>query len=222
MNALLDLIHFCQPDLQQKKTFKPFRALFRQAGKARELQIEEATLIKYLVGAALEDYRTHLVERRLKEEAAYFSLLNKKLATRLQKKYQLIGDFLVRVRKKKALRYLQKKQKNIQKVLDQGDVDPSKLHALRQALKQLNYNITSLFGQQQNKFASKVDALTVLLGQWHDAQVIQEHLAEATANTSGLAPATINQLEEMKSNQAADRDALFNQIKVALLKENPL
>jgi len=216
MNALLDLVHFCQPDLQQKKTFKPFRVLFRQAGKVRDLQVEEAILKQYLGDAALPDYRTHLTEHRLREEAVYFSLLHKKRGLRLQKKYRLIAAFLARVKRKKAVRYLKKKQYKIKSMLDQGDAHPPQLHALRKALKQFNYNHTSVFEGQHNTWATHLDALTVLLGQWHDAQVIQEHLAEVTAKTTGLDPATINHLEKVKTNLAADQDALFNQIKEAL------
>ena len=41
LNALFDLIYFCENNFKQKKTFEPLKFIFRQAGKVRELQLEE-------------------------------------------------------------------------------------------------------------------------------------------------------------------------------------
>ena len=49
LNAFFELINFYSKDFKRKKTFKPFKLIFRQAGKVRELQVEEAILRKYFL-----------------------------------------------------------------------------------------------------------------------------------------------------------------------------
>jgi len=51
-----------------EKKIKPLKLIFRQAGKVRELQIEEAMLRKYFINNLLKDYRASLKKLRLKDK----------------------------------------------------------------------------------------------------------------------------------------------------------
>jgi hypothetical protein len=85
-NALFELINFCSKDFKRKKLFKPFKLIFRLAGKVRELQVEEAMLKKYFTGNLLTDYRNSLKKLRLQEQENYFTIRNKKFAAQLKKR----------------------------------------------------------------------------------------------------------------------------------------
>src|SRR5688572_32167235 len=78
LNAILKLISFCAQDLNREKTFKPFKKVFRKAGKVREIQVEEKMLKKYLPKNSLKRYRKRLKKRRSKAQKIYFKLVNKK------------------------------------------------------------------------------------------------------------------------------------------------
>src|SRR4030095_9185250 len=92
LNALFDLIDFCCKDFKRKKTFKPFCKIFRQAGKVRELQIEEAIVQNYCNHSCLIDYQNKLKLQQLKEELDFFLIVKKKLINRLNKKFKVIDS----------------------------------------------------------------------------------------------------------------------------------
>jgi hypothetical protein len=72
LNSIFDLIHFCSNNFKQKTTYKPFKSIFRQAGKVRELQIEAAMLKKYFQNNVIKDYGKSLKRLRLKGEEDFF------------------------------------------------------------------------------------------------------------------------------------------------------
>src|SRR5436190_20764312 len=65
LNALFDLIDFCSKDFKRKKTFRPYHKIFRQAGKVRELQIEETIVQNYCNEHCLVDYQNKLKLQQL-------------------------------------------------------------------------------------------------------------------------------------------------------------
>jgi CHAD domain-containing protein len=44
LHALFELLEHCHDNFKMKRLFKPFRHLFRQTGKVREIQVEEELL----------------------------------------------------------------------------------------------------------------------------------------------------------------------------------
>ena len=77
VNAFLHLIFYAVGDFNRKKIFKPFKAIFRQAGKLREVQVEEAMLKKYAFNSLLTEYRRDLKKLALQEQKDLVQLLNK-------------------------------------------------------------------------------------------------------------------------------------------------
>jgi len=120
LNALFELVNFCAKDFKREKTFEPFKLIFRQAGKVRELQLEEAMLKKYLSNNPLNNYRSYIKKLLLKEQSDFFLMVNKIPAARLKNKYDRIVPFLSEVDNKKANRYLEKKENSIKKLLGQS------------------------------------------------------------------------------------------------------
>ena len=211
LDAFFALLKFCFKDFKRKKTFKPFKQIFLQAGKIRELQIEEEMLKKYLPDISLHDYLNYLKRLRLKEQEAFFSIVNKKMAVRLKHKYHEIVPLLSKVNNKKVNRYLEKKITKIKELIGQGNLQAAWLHELRKRLNMLKFNRKSLSLEKQNISILKKDDFTMLLGQWHDSQVIMTHLNK-TMETAGLNPKEIIQLEKLKIKLSSDSETVLKKI----------
>jgi CHAD domain-containing protein len=65
LNALFDLIEFSSTKFRRKKVIKPFKTIFKQAGKVRDLQIEEASFKKHMQDDLLVAFRAKLDKRQL-------------------------------------------------------------------------------------------------------------------------------------------------------------
>src|ERR1043166_9475588 len=66
LKALFKLAGFCLNDFDRKKIFRPLKQLFRQAGKVRETQLEEAIIKKHAIRRLPQKYLELLQRRRLK------------------------------------------------------------------------------------------------------------------------------------------------------------
>jgi CHAD domain-containing protein len=213
LNALFDLLDFSSKKLGRKKMIKPFKVIFRQAGKVRELQIEEATFKKYIQDDLLIEYRTKLIKRQAKEKKLFFALLNDKTKTELKKKYDKIIPFLSKIDQEKVEEYILMKEAEIKDFLAQPHLEIEQLHELRKLLKIYYYNKTSLF--VGNQTSSKKAALTELLGEWNDGVVIVDHLYKIIKKAK-INLEEITLLESLKTKIAAENYVLLDQIKLAI------
>lgn len=214
LNALLDLVNFCAADFKRKKTFEPFQLIFRQAGKIREIQLEEALLKTYLPNPeSWSAYRKSLKTERLQEQACFFTMVNDTLIARLKRKYHKIATHLDEVSPKKANNYLEKKKNKIQKLLVNGAVEAEQAHELRKRLKVLQYTVKSLSPGEEKPL--KKDVLPELLGKWHDCQVIARNLEKVIGN-GGTDPQELKQLKKIKREMLSESNKLFEQINTAI------
>ena len=218
-DAFFDLIKFSTKDFKQKKTFKPFKLIFIHAGKVRELQVEEAMLKKYFLDNLLTEYSNSLKKLRLQEQKDYFSIVNKKFASEVKKKYREIVPFIAQMDKKKVKDYMKKKKSKIEKLLSQGTLETPQAHALRKRLKKFNYNRKSLNLGKQEKSLSNKDVLPDLLGKWHDCQVVIKHLKKSM-NTIGKDSKEVTQRKTVKANISSDSKELFSKINAAIHTSN--
>ena len=217
MNALFDLVNYCSKDFKRKNNFKPFQLIFHQSGKVRELLVEEARLKRVLRAGQLRDYRRKLKMLRLKEEDAFFRLVDKKFLMNVEKKAHEAAPSLKKVSRKKAVAYLQKKEKAIKKLVDKGNLKPPQLHLLRRQLKQLNYNRKSLSLLPPGKLPAGEMKLPLLLGKWHDCLVISGHLVKALESGT-VNPSEIRQLSGIRLKFAATEKELMGKINRELKK----
>ena len=214
LNSLFDLINFCSNDFKRKATYKPFKLIFSQAGKVRELQVEESILKKYLLTNSIKDYSKTLKLLQSKEKEDFFLLVNKKLFDQLNKKYKKIIPYISGIDIEKANRYLKKRKSRIQKLLGKEIIQKKQLHELRKRLKVFNYN-REILCKEQDKTLLKNDDLPVLLGKWHDCQVIRKHLKKTIDNCK-FNENDINQLKVIKTKIVLDREKLFKEISISI------
>ncbi|MDZ4667418.1 MAG: CHAD domain-containing protein [bacterium] len=215
LNALFNLINYCSKDFRRKKTFKPFKEIFLQAGKVREFQLEEMMLNKHHSIKFLTDYRNSLKKLRLQEQEIFFTIINKDFVARLQKKYKIIIPLLYKINKKLANSYIEIKRTSIQKLLSKSSIKTQDVHELRKQIKLLNFNRKSLSLKEKNKPITNQDLLPNLLGKWHDYQVIIKHLNK-TMDTGNLDSKEISQITKLKTKISSNSELLFNKIKLVI------
>lgn len=215
LSALFDLINYCSKDFRRKKTFEPFKEIFRQAGKVRELQLEIMMLKKYLPIRSLTDYRNSLGKLRLHEQETFFSIINKQFPARLKKKYETIIPLLSKINKKEANSYLEQKKRSIQKLLSKGTLKTKNVHKIRKRLKQVNYIVKSLSIKEKNKNNSNQELLTDILEKWHDCRVTINHLNKAI-DAGSLNPEDNIEIEKLKTKISSKSELLFNKIELTI------
>jgi CHAD domain-containing protein len=214
LNALFDLIRYCAKDFKRKKIFQPFKQVFRQAGKVRELQLEIAMLEKNFAGSPPNDFIAGLNKLRSKEEKAFFSILNKKLIGRMKKRRDKISDALSDIKNKQVNRYLAHQSDRIRTIIQAGDLQPEALHELRKQIKILNYNRKSLPLELPDPMANQT-VLPDLLGEWHDLVVMAGDLKKVL-DAGGISLEEIIQLEAVHKQLTAGTEDLLEQISIAL------
>lgn len=216
LNALMDVIEFCSKDFKRKKTFKPFKEIFHQAGIVREIQLEEEELNDHFSSKSEINYLQQLNEHLLSEKSIFFSLLDQKRMDKIKRKFEIIEPNIDHITKKKTTKYLDKKRKSIEKLLSKDIIQTKDLHKLRKRLKLYNYNSDYLFPEKQEENSADNVDLTGLLGEWHDRQVMLNHL-EKTLHSNAKDAKEITQMTHLKSKITAERNELLKKIEEAKL-----
>ena len=216
LRALFELINHCASEFKKDKNFAPFKLIFRQAGKVRELQVEEAMLKKHFKTNLLKEYKAHLKKLKLEEQEKYFSIINKKEVKILAPQYSHTIYYLKEVNEKKATRYLKKKRLKIGKIIRQKMLSKIQLHELRKKLKTFNYNLKMLDLLNKNKSIHKKNILPELLGKWHDCEITIGNLKKEIKNANIKEK---DQLNKIGSKISSESKILLNKIKSALTQE---
>lgn len=208
-NAFLRLIEFCDPGFDRKKIHKPFRKIFRQAGKIRELQISEALLKKYFPKTGFTAYRQYLRETRKKQHRIFRDMIDDTLFAQQKKALKKARPFLEKAGKKQAGAYLKKKWKSIVKRLDEKPVPPECLHDLRKRLKTYDYIRKGL--RLHTPDTNTDESFLELLGHWHDLETTLARLQKVT-DMEGISPEEMTRLKAVNSKLSAERDLAYKTI----------
>lgn len=215
LNALFNMINYCTKGFKKKKNFKPFKRIFRQAGKVRELQIEQSLLEEYFALDLLPDYKEYLEKLLTRKLNFFFIIKDNSLPQILNEKYQKIVPLLNATSTKKATRYVAKKRAGIKKLIARKTLKNKHLHPLRKQLKEYQYSYSSLNYDSQNKPTSGKDILPELLGEWHDYQIIINHLKKVI-DSCEINPNESNQLDIIKASFVFKNELLFRKIVATL------
>ena len=215
LNAFLNLISFCSDDFKRKKTFKPFKKLFRQAGKVRELQLEKKILKKYQVDNLLMDYSETLDRLRVVEKETFFSMLKRNTASRLKKKFQVIVPYVSRIDGINSSEYLTEYKCLFDELQTHQAFKPHQIHQIRKWLKELRYGCKILSIKPQNIPVLNKSCLSALLGKWHDYEIIINHLKFMIQNGK-VNSRELDCLEDIIQKLSSDRETLFCNIQADL------
>ncbi len=216
INALLKLLNFCAKDFKRKKHFKTIKSVFKQAGKVRELQLEEAALKNYAVYQGLKSYMKNLKRMRKKEKKVFFSMVNNKLTSELKKYNKAVLPFILKVNEKDTISFLNKKRSKIEMLFNEKDLKLEQVHELRKLIKEYYHDWKSLNLPEPGELLKLADAFQDLLGKWHDSIIIKDHLNEAINDIKKMKPEETGQLKRIKKWLTADCDLMLKKINTAI------
>lgn len=212
LHSFFRLLNYCSKDFKLNKLFKPFRLIFRQAGKVRELQVEEVMIKKYFNAGLLEAYKYHLKTQKLIEKKKYFSMLNTINKNQLKKKCDKAATFLKEVSKKRIELYIKNEQLKIDKMSNQEQISKTQLHDLRKKFKTCNYNKKLLSQFNKKKIIRKTDVLPDLIGHWHDSQITLGNLKKVMNQRETKRNEKIK-IQIIRSKLSHNSDMLYGKIK---------
>lgn len=211
LNALFEILEYCSTEFKHRKYFKPFKTLFQQAGKVRELHITEALLKTHFDETSLIQFSQYIAMQKKNEEDAFFSLTTKSKRSKLKKQFQLIEPFALQTTKKMIRRYLEKNRNRIKKEMTQENIQMDQVHALRKQIKTYNYNRRIIEKNDLNRNITSTDHLSDLVGQWHDLQITLDYI-QASKKSIAFEPEESNLLLEGTRKMSAESDQLFKDI----------
>lgn len=215
MNALFDLLNYCSKKFKRKKNYTSFKLIFKQAGKIRELQIEESLLAEQPNSHLLQAYRIHLKKLETKELRRFFAIVNKSFLKKLKKRYNKIIPLVTKASVKKVNQYIDKKRGAITKLMCKTKFKKMQMHSFRKRLKTYLYNEKILICESQNQTLQDKNILSDLLGEWHDYEVVINHLKKGIKSNK-TNPSVTKQLQVTKAILTSKRELLFNKINATL------
>lgn len=176
LKSLFSLIGGLSKDFNKKTAFESFGIFFKQAGKVRELQIEDLFLVKYADYTVIKAYRNRLHEKELEEKRIFFDLQERLDKSLFDITYKEVDSFLKNLSEQQVAGYLDKKRKRLWKMFMQLPLQEEKMHQVRKELKQIVF-IEKMCGLEWDKVRSGYEInLSNLLGKWHDQLVIVQHI----------------------------------------------
>ena len=215
LKALFELIAFCSKKFKTRKTFKPFRTIFKEAGKIRELQLQQTILEKQPNFHLLKKYPNRLKKQEIKKTKNFFSLANKLLIKKLKGKYRKIIYLIIKISKKKVNRYRNKTRKEIKKLIRRNTFKKMQIHNFRKRLKVYEYNDKIGNPNQQNKLIPDKNMLSAMLGGWHDYEVAILHLKKTIPSYKTNSKER-KHLKTIKAVVTLKRELLFHKINATL------
>lgn len=219
VKALVDLIAFCSHKWNPKKTFEPFKVIFKQAGKVREIQLQLALLEQQPSFNSLTGCRKQYKKKLKRALEKFFVAADSKTSGKLRKKHRIIIALFLQIGKKKRRRYMAIKRQEIKKMLRENTIKKKQIHTFRKRLKVYDYNEKIMKYPEQNKEIAERNRLMEILGHWHDYQVSILQIKKANRSCASDS-SEIELLENIKTTFISKRNVLFGQITAALKQQH--
>jgi CHAD domain-containing protein len=176
MNALFNLLSKTEKKFKQTKYYKPYRKIFKAAGRIREAQLHLLILKnkeKQTVASFKETIQTE-TQALITNSRRYIRAIES-IADKIEKTAW-------RVSKGDVTKYLQKERKGLLHSMFVLSA-PSALHPLRKKIKRLLYNYELTKGTGTKKAKTLIYNLDILqqdIGLWHDKEVLLKQLEESS------------------------------------------
>jgi CHAD domain-containing protein len=207
--AVLALLSSCTSSIDLKSKLSPFRSLFKQAGKIRELQLHKNYLHKHSGSDEMPVYNNTL-EKQTTEEIKRFSALKK------QKEIQgltLTSNSLrlspININEDTIETSLEKEQESILKLLGKEKLKVPQVHDLRKRIKSF-YFLSTLFPIKKKKL-KHLNEFQELMGKWHDYEVFGEELQKVD-KLQNIPIEEKKKIRKLKPKVIQKRETLFKKI----------
>lgn len=207
--AALTLLSTCASSLDLKQKMAPYRDLFKQAGKIRELQLHQTYLHKHSGAKEMPVYNKTL-EEQTSEEIKRFSALKKQKEIRsiahnsgsLRLSPFNINDTTLE-------NTLEREQETIVKLLAKSKLKVPQMHDLRKRIKRFHF-LSTLIPLKTKKLKG-LDEFQELLGKWHDYEVFGEELQKAD-KLQNIPIEEKKKIRKLKPKVVQKRETLFKKI----------
>jgi CHAD domain-containing protein len=188
LRALYKLVEYMAPSFAAKQNASFLKPIFREAGKLRDIDINQATTLKYLKGHDLREYFNQLKQKELKLRTEFkkinFERLSKTNLTRSGSQIHLAlsastSESARRLMKKKIIKLTNKLYATTDLKKQSNDV----LHSIRKASKTLRY-LLDIYQQCYNNSKLAENAGNSLkntytyLGEWRDIVLTADSVTE--------------------------------------------
>ena len=174
LKALYALVHFGAAHFPRKTIWRPYRLLFRQAGRVRELQLELQTLRELKLDRALRDH-VLTTKRRLRQELRKFHRINGPwLRQKIKWMQEKTGEYIQKVSEGELKTFLSRAGLEIKQVLSARRLSETELHDLRKKIK--TYLYISTLAREEKRIVVLSNEMQQLLGKWHDTVVLRSAL----------------------------------------------
>lgn len=209
LNALSDLVKYCNKKFDQKKYFRPFKKIFKKSGRVRELQLEESVLKKY-GQYSIENYLAKVKANVKKAKNDFYSVINKKRTIKIKEAFKNMALFIKDIHKNEVNNFIENERKKINELIQQSPLKPAQVHELRKRLKVDFYNWESLDQACEDKLKAE-DDLQKVLGKWHDGTIMNNYL-EKSIMKEKIDSAELKQLLQIDEEIILNTRQLFAEI----------
>ena len=211
LRAFLNLISFYSNNFKRKKAYKPFKKLFKQAGKVRELQLEIKILKKYKLDNLTIDYSESICKLLSVEKEIFFSMLNRRFFSKMRKKFLVVFSSIFKIDQPMTALYLDEYKCLFDELQTQQSLSPYQIHEIRKWLKELRYSCEILLIDPNHIPILNDSYSHELMGQWHDYEIIINHIKLVIQNGKAHSH-EIDFLQYIIDKLSTDRDTLFNNL----------
>lgn len=207
--AALSLLATCVSTIDFKKKMAPYRNLFKQAGKIRELQLHKTYLHKHSEPEEMPVYHKSL-EKQTSEEIKRFTALKKQKEIKsLTQKSTSLGLSPFHIKEDQLENTLEREQNQIVKLLAKNKLKVPQVHDLRKRIKSFHF-LSSLIPVKKKKL-KHLDEFQELLGKWHDYEVFGEELQKAD-KLQYIPTEEKKKIRKLKPKVIQKREILFKKI----------
>ena len=214
LKALAGFIEFSHKKFSKKKALTPFKKIYKQAGKIRELQLE-ASFLKKNNPQFIEQYLSDLDKRIEKEKKKFASLPRNQIKRETKKAIKEIKLFFQDTDEADSIEFINNERKQIAQLTRELPLKPANVHQLRKILKEDFYNRKRM-DQPSPKIKAEDDFLE-LLGSWHDCVVLNNQIGTSILKAE-IDPAELAELLKINADVSLQSENLFNEINATLEK----
>jgi CHAD domain-containing protein len=207
--AALSLLSTCTSSVDFKKKMSPYRSLFKQAGKIRELQLHKSYLHKHSEPEEMPVYNKTLDQQTNHEIKRFSALKNQKEIKELALNNGSLKLSPFNINQNTLEDSLEKEQESILKLLVKTKLKVPEVHDLRKRIKSFHF-LTSLLPIKKKKL-KHLDEFQELLGKWHDYEVFGEELQKAD-KLQNIPVEEKKKIRKLKPKVFQKREVLFKKI----------
>ncbi len=171
---------------------------------------------KYADRVGVKNYMTSLRAFRKKELNKFNKMVNKKLLKQQKDACDNCQPYIDALTRKVNSAYMLNQKVKVEKIIRRVSLETQDLHRLRKWMKEFDYNRKSIRSETSVEKIRYDEDLPLLLGQWHDCQVMIRHMNKVATKSNNGYFNTTSELAKIKKQISKDSDQLLKKIKISL------